>query len=72
MYNTVQKTKQRKKKMTMVENVINSRSITTIPNQTIFGDKSTSIQFYGQWRISWANTMDKFGTMVYEKTEHDF
>jgi len=55
----------------MVENVINSRSITTIPNQTIFGDKSTSIQFYGRWRSPWANTMNKFGRMVYEKTEHD-
>jgi len=41
--------KEKKKSSTMAENV-NSRSITTKPNQTIFGDKSTSIQFYGQWR----------------------
>jgi len=63
---------QKEKKSTMVENVINSRSITTIPNQTIFYGKSTSIQFYGQWRSLWENTMNKFGSMVYEKTEHDF
>ena len=42
-------TTKKKKKSTMVENVINSRSITTIPNQTIFDDKSTSIQFFGRW-----------------------
>ena len=42
----------------MVENVINSRSITTKPNQIIFDDKSTSIQFYGQWHSPRANTMN--------------
>ena len=50
----------------MVENVINSRSITTILNQTIFDDKSTSIQFYGKWRSPWANTMNNIGSMVHQ------
>ena len=56
----------------MVENVINSRSITTRPNKTILCDKSTSIQFYGQWRSPWAKTMNNIGSIVHEKTEHDF
>ena len=58
-------TTKKKKKSTMVENVINSRSITTIPNQTIFGDKSTSIRFFGRWRQRLAHTMNKFGNVVY-------
>ena len=73
MCKTVRNTQQRKKKeSTMVENVINSRSITTIPNQTILGDTSSSNQFYGQRRSPWTNTINKFGCMVYEKTEHGF
>ena len=45
----------------MMENVIAYFSITTKPKVTIFDDKSTSIQFYGQaWsqRSHTINTMD--------------
>ena len=51
------KKEEKRWKTTMVENVTSSHSITTVPNQTIFDDKSTSIQFYGQWRSPWANFM---------------
>jgi len=42
----------------MVENVIAYFSITTKPKVTIFDDKSTSIQFYGQWRSPRTNIMN--------------
>ena len=38
------------KLMTMTKNVINNGKITTRVNITIIRDKSTNIQFYGQWR----------------------
>ena len=50
--------KSRANKTTMVENVIAYFSITTKPKVTIFDDKSTSIQFYGQWHSPRANTMN--------------
>jgi len=56
----------------MMENFINNRSITTIPNQMIFACKSTSVRFFEQWCPRRAFTMNKFGTLVYEKIEHDF
>ena len=37
-------------KLTMMKHIIGYFSITIIPKVTIFGDKSTRIQFYGQWR----------------------
>ena len=41
-----------------MENVIAYFPITTKPKVKIFDDKSTSIQFYGQWRSPWVNTMN--------------
>ena len=37
-------------KSTMTKNVIDNGKITTRRNKTILSDKSSSIQFYGQWR----------------------
>jgi len=42
----------------MKNNAIVYFSITTEPKVMTFGDKSTSVQFYGQWRPRWANTMN--------------
>ena len=41
-----------------MRNVIAYFTIITKPKVTIFDCKSTSSQFYGQWRSPWANPMN--------------
>ena len=44
----------------MMENVIVYFSITTEPKVMIIDVKSNSIQFQGQWRQPWVNTINNY------------